>query len=106
MLFIETPIFTKCVKELLDDGIYRLLQVKLMSIPDAGDLIEGTGGLRKLRIAANGHGKRGGARVIYYHFTSNSQIAMLYIFPKNEQSDLSTEQRKALKNIIAHWGLT
>ncbi|MGE8113452.1 MULTISPECIES: type II toxin-antitoxin system RelE/ParE family toxin [Pseudomonas] len=103
MLFIETPIFTKRVKELLEDGIYRLLQVKLMSAPDAGDLIEGTGGLRKLRVAASGHGKRGGARVIYYHFTSSSQIAMLYIFPKNEQSDLSAEQRKALKNIIEHW---
>ncbi|PVZ41845.1 type II toxin-antitoxin system RelE/ParE family toxin [Pseudomonas sp. CC120222-01a] len=106
MLFIETPVFTKRVKALLEDDTYRLLQVKLMSTPDAGDLIEGTGGLRKLRVAASGHGKRGGARVIYYHFNSDSQIAMLYIFPKNEHSDLSSEQRKALKNIIEYWRRT
>ncbi|MCG8293912.1 type II toxin-antitoxin system RelE/ParE family toxin [Pseudomonas entomophila] len=103
MLFTETAIFTKRVKELLDDETYRLLQVRLLIAPDAGDLIEGTGGLRKLRIAANGHGKRGGARVIYYHFNAAAQIAMLYIYPKNEQQDLSTAQRKALKAIIEHW---
>ena len=79
MLFTEPAVFTKRVKELLDDDAYRLLQVRLMISPEAGDLIEGTGGLRKLRVAANGHGKRGGARVIYYHFISKSQIALLYI---------------------------
>ncbi|MFK0091424.1 type II toxin-antitoxin system RelE/ParE family toxin [Pseudomonas sp. NPDC090592] len=103
MLFTETALFTKRVKELLDDDAYRLLQVRLMISPEAGDLIEGTGGLRKLRVAANGHGKRGGARVIYYHFTARSQIAMLYIYRKNDQPDLSTEQRKALRSIIEHW---
>lgn len=103
MLFTETALFTKRVKELLDEDAYRLLQVRLMISPEAGDLIEGTGGLRKLRVAANGHGKRGGARVIYYHFISRSQIALLYIYRKNEQPDLSTEQRKALRSIIEHW---
>lgn len=106
MLFTETPIFTKRVKELLDDDTYRLLQIRLMASPNAGDLIEGTGGLRKVGVAAGGSGKRGGCRVIYYHFTHASQIAMLYIYPKNEQADLTTEQRKALKNIIDHWRLT
>jgi len=106
MLFIETPLFTKRVKELLDEEAYRLLQVRLMASPDAGDLIEGTGGLRKVRVAAKGHGARGGARVIYYHFTRASQVAMLYIYPKNEQTDLSTDQRKALKSIIEHWRYT
>ncbi|RCL24848.1 toxin HigB-2 [Pseudomonas sp. AFG_SD02_1510_Pfu_092] len=95
--------FTKRVKELLADDAYRVLQVRLMASPEAGDLIEGTGGLRKIRVSANGHGKRGGAGVIYYHFISRSQIAMLYIYGKNEQSDLSSEQRKALKSIIEHW---
>ncbi|QXI39503.1 type II toxin-antitoxin system RelE/ParE family toxin [Pseudomonas xantholysinigenes] len=103
MLFTETAIFTKRVQELLDDESYRLLQVRLLMCPDAGDTIEGTGGLRKIRIAAKGHGKRGGARVIYYHFVSASHIAMLYIYPKNEQPDLNAEQRKALKAVIAHW---
>ncbi|MDD2105230.1 type II toxin-antitoxin system RelE/ParE family toxin [Pseudomonas asiatica] len=103
MLFTETTLFTKRVRELLDDDTYRLLQVRLMASPEAGDLIEGTGGLRKIRVPANGHGKRGGARVIYYHFISRSQIAMLYIYGKNEQPDLSSEQRKALKSIIEYW---
>ncbi len=103
MLFIETPIFTKRVKELLDDDTYRLLQIRLMVTPEIGDLIEGTGGLRKVRVASNGHGRRGGARVIYYHFVARTQVALLLIYPKNEQSDLSTEQRKALKSIIEYW---
>lgn len=103
MLFIETPIFTKRVKELLDDDTYRLLQIRLMVTPEIGDLIEGTGGLRKVRVASHGHGRRGGARVIYYHFVATTQVALLLIYPKNEQSDLSTEQRKALKSIIEYW---
>lgn len=103
MLFTETTIFTKRVRELLDDEAYRMLQVRLMMCPDAGELVEETGGLRKIRVPANGHGKRGGARVIYYHFVARSQIAMLYIYPKNEQSDLSVTQRKTLKAVIEHW---
>ncbi|MFG0631764.1 type II toxin-antitoxin system RelE/ParE family toxin [Pseudomonas sp. xss_2] len=103
MLFIETPVFTKRVKELLDDDTYRALQLRLMDHPEAGDVIEGTGGLRKIRVAAKGQGKRGGARVIYYHFVTASRLAMLYIYPKNEQIDLSVQQRKALKAVIEHW---
>lgn len=83
MLFTETAVFTKRAKELLDDETYRLLQVRLLICPDAGYVIEGTGGLRKIRVPANGHGKRGGARVIYYHFTAKSLITLLYIFAKN-----------------------
>nr|WP_321032374.1 DUF1493 family protein [Pseudomonas putida] len=61
------------------------------SNPSAGDVIEGTGGIRKMRVAAKGQGKRGGARVIYYHFISASQIALLMIYPKNEQQDLTAD---------------
>lgn len=103
MLFTETAVFTKRAKELLDDETYRLLQVRLLISPNAGDVIEGTGGLRKIRAPANGHGKRGGARVIYYHFTARSHITLLYIFAKNEQTELSAEQRKALKSVIENW---
>lgn len=103
MLFIETHVFTRRAKELLDDDTYRTLQVCLANEPFAGDLLEGTGGMRKIRVASKGHGKRGGARVIYYHFVSASQIAMLFIYPKNEQQDLTPEQRKALKSVIEHW---
>ncbi|SDT36861.1 RelE toxin of RelE / RelB toxin-antitoxin system [Pseudomonas asplenii] len=103
MIFIETPVFTRRVKELVDDDTYTSFQKSLVLNPSAGVVIEGTGGIRKIRIAANGHGKRGGARVIYFHFVSASQIALLMIYPKNEQQDLTTDERKALKAIIEHW---
>ncbi|MHC8346527.1 type II toxin-antitoxin system RelE/ParE family toxin [Pseudomonas sp. RT6P73] len=103
MIFIETPIFTRRAKELLDDDAYTALQKVLVLNPSSGDVIEGTGGIRKMRVAAKGHGKRGGARVIYYHFVSASQIALLMIYPKNEQHDLTADERKALKAVIEHW---
>jgi hypothetical protein len=103
MIFIETPIFTRRAKELLDDDAYITLQKLLVSNPSSGDVIEGTGGIRKIRVSAKGHGKRGGARVIYYHFVSVSQIALLMIYPKNEQQDLTADERKALKAVIEQW---
>lgn len=103
MIFIETPIFTRRANELLNDDDYSALQATLVRNPSAGDVIEATGGIRKIRIAAKGHGKRGGARVIYYHFVSDSQIALLMIYPKNEQQDLTVDQRKAMKAIVEHW---
>lgn len=87
----------------MDDDAYIVMQKVLVQNPSAGDVIEGTGGIRKMRVAAKGHGKRGGARVIYYHFVSASQIALLMIYPKNEQQDLTAEERKALKAVIEHW---
>ena len=66
MVFIETSVFTRQVQELLTDEEYRQLQIVLLVHPDVGDLIQGSGGLRKMRWSAKGHGKRGGSRVIYY----------------------------------------
>lgn len=103
MIFIETPVFTKLVIDLLDDDEYKDLQALLANNPQAGALIKGTGGLRKIRVASNSHGKRGGSRVIYYHFASASQIGMLLIYPKNEMEELSNEQRAALKRVVESW---
>src|SRR5690625_893417 len=103
MIFIETPIFTKRLKDLLDDDSYTEFQRLLAERPEAGDVIEGTGGIRKVRVPAKGRGKRGGARVIYYHFVSASQIALLMIYAKNEADDLTADQRKALKRIVDSW---
>ncbi len=72
MIFIETSVFTRRVKELIDEDAYTAFQNVLVVNPAAGDVIEGTGGIRKIRVAAKSHGKRGGARVIYYHFASAS----------------------------------
>lgn len=66
MVFIETPTFTKTVTGLLTDEEYRLLQNELTLNPEAGDLIPGGGGIRKIRFAIQGKGKRGGGRLIYY----------------------------------------
>lgn len=103
MIFVETRAFTRRVAELLDDEDYARLQRYLAEHPDVGDVMEGTGGLRKVRVAMAGRGKSAGARAIYYHFVPQSHIAMLLIFAKNEQEDLSPEQRRALGKIIETW---
>ncbi|WP_448694521.1 type II toxin-antitoxin system RelE/ParE family toxin [Pseudomonas moraviensis] len=86
-----------------NDDAYATFQKQLVADPSIGDVIEGTGGVRKARVASKGHGKRGGARVIYYHFVSASQIALLMIYSKNEQQDLTHDERKALKAMIGNW---
>lgn len=103
MVFIETPIFTKALLQLLSDDDYRALQTHLADHPESGDLIRDTGGLRKIRVQAKGHGKRGGARAIYYHFVSRDQIAFLLIYPKNERNDLTAEERAKLRSIVENW---
>jgi hypothetical protein len=103
VIFIETPLFTKQITALVNDRSYGELQNELANNPKAGDLIPGTGGLRKIRMAASGRGKRGGARVIYYYFVSESRIAMLFVFPKNSRSDLTADQKRTLRKIIETW---
>ncbi|GGA39529.1 type II toxin-antitoxin system RelE/ParE family toxin [Dyella nitratireducens] len=103
MIFIETSVFTRQIQELVSDEEYAAFQVELANDPAAGDVIRGTGGLRKIRMAAKGHGKRGGARVIYYYFIGESQIAMLLAYAKNEADDLTAAQKKVLKQIIDQW---
>ncbi len=100
MVIIETPIFTRGIQAILSDEEYRLLQAQLVQKPDAGKIIPGSGGLRKLRWSASGRGKRGGARVIYYWFVSDEIILMLFAFTKNERADLTTDQLKQLKKLV------
>lgn len=100
MIFLETPIFTRQIQALVDDDQYQELQEALIAHPDAGDLIPRSGGLRKIRMGVGRRGKRDGARVIYYWMKSVSQIYMLLAYAKNEQEDLTTEQVKALKNLV------
>ncbi|MFH1113176.1 MAG: type II toxin-antitoxin system RelE/ParE family toxin [Pseudomonadota bacterium] len=100
MVFVETPIFTRHVQDLLPDDHYRDLQDELRKRPDAGSKIRGSGGLRKLRWAIKGQGRSGGVRVIYYRITARDQIFMLYIYPKSKQADLSPEQLKVLKRAV------
>jgi mRNA-degrading endonuclease RelE of RelBE toxin-antitoxin system len=100
VIFVETPTFTKRVLVLLADVSYAALQIHLAEHPDDGDLIRGSGGLRKIRWAAKGHGKRGGVRVIYYWWIGKDRISMLYVYPKNELDDLSATQLKLLRQAL------
>ncbi len=100
MVILETSIFTRRVTELLPDDEYRELQATLVNHPDAGSVIPSGGGIRKIRWSASGHGKRGGARVIYYWATKQERILMLFIYAKNEKDDLTPDQLKTLKNVV------
>ncbi len=103
MEFLETSIFTKRITELISDSDYHLLQLELSVRPDSGDVIKGSGGIRKLRWAGSGRGKRGGIRVIYYFLTQDNQVFMLYAYPKNESDDLSEQQIKQLKAVVQEY---
>jgi mRNA-degrading endonuclease RelE of RelBE toxin-antitoxin system len=81
--FIETRLFTRLVLEYLSDDEYGALQQALVEDPESGPVIPGSGGVRKLRWAAPGRGKRGGYRVIYYVKRANGVIWMLTMYPKN-----------------------
>ena len=100
MVFIETSVFTRQVLSLLGDEEYRELQRFLAEQPGAGALIKGSGGLRKVRWAAEGRGKRGGVRAIYFWAVQSEQLLMLLIYSKSERDDLTPGQLKTLRRII------
>lgn len=103
MIFIETSLFTKYRSNYLDDEVYRSLQDFLMQQPEAGDLIQGTGGLRKLRWNFGSKGKRGGVRIIYYFEINKNHIYFMTLFSKNEMVDLSAKEKKLLKQMLQEW---
>ena len=100
--FVELPAFERHRGKYLDDTAFSELQSELMRNPEAGDVIEGTGGLRKMRFMdkRRGKGKRGGLRVIFYWWSAGMQFWLFTLFDKDEMSDLTAEQRKALKAMI------
>ncbi|MEX5219509.1 MAG: hypothetical protein AB7G68_07955 [Nitrospiraceae bacterium] len=100
MRFVETPVFTAAIRRLLDDDQYRRLQIALMLRPEQGPVIPGTGGLRKVRWATAGVGKRGGVRIIYYWAPAETVFYMLYAYTKNEQGDLTAAQARALGRLV------
>ncbi len=100
MVFIETPTFTKTIIGLLTDDEYRFLQNELTQNPEAGDLIPGCGGVRKIRFAAQGKGKRGGARLIYYWQKSKDRVFMLTAYTKAKTTNLDPEQAAFFKTLV------
>lgn len=100
MLIIETTVFTKQITKLLPDHQYRELQQELIFNPNAGSIIQHSGGLRKIRWRAATKGKRGGIRVIYYWFVSENEIYMLLAYGKGEKDDLTAKELKVLRRVV------
>jgi mRNA-degrading endonuclease RelE of RelBE toxin-antitoxin system len=103
MVFIETPGFSEIRINYWDDEEYRLFQTFLTLIPAAGEVIRGTGGLRKIRWGTQGRGKRGGVRVIYYWLGGKSRFYLMTMYAKNEVADLTPAQCRSLKGILQEW---
>ncbi len=100
MVFVELTPFIAFRSEYWTDEDLRSLQTYLLVSPDAGDLIRGGSGLRKLRWSAQGRGKRGGARVIYYWHVAGQRIYLIYGYVKSEHQDLTPQQIKTLMELM------
>lgn len=100
MIIAETPTFTRQVRELLDEESYRQFQLELVENPERGNVIPGSGGLRKIRWHGSGRGKRGGTRVVYYWATEREVILLLLAYPKNERDDLTPGQLEMLRRLV------
>ncbi|TLZ44789.1 MAG: hypothetical protein E6K32_04830 [Gammaproteobacteria bacterium] len=103
MVFIETPVFTRQVQKLLSDEAYSAFQWYLAINPQAGDVVQGTGGLRKVRWSVSGSGKRSGVRVIYFHVTAQAQVRLLLIYRKGVKDELTAAEKKTLRKLNQDW---
>ncbi len=101
-VFVELPAFSRHRATYLDDAAFVRLQLEMMKAPHSGDVIQGSGGLRKLRVAdpRRGRGKRGGLRLIYFWWEAGAQFWLFTIYDKDEADDLTAEQRKALRAMV------
>ena len=97
----ETPSFSRQIDKLFSEDEKRELIDYLAENPLAGDEIPGTGGVRKVRFAASGHGKRGGARVIYYYLDETMPIYALLAYAKNAQDDMTPDEKRAVSALVA-----
>jgi len=98
--FIETKLFSRLLGEFLSDDDYARLQSALIEAPERGALVQGSGGVRKLRWAQPGRGKRGGVRVIYYAKIREGVIWMLTIYAKNEEENIPAHLLRKIKEEI------
>lgn len=103
MVFAETPLFTELVTSLWSDDELAAFQRFLIQHPDVGDVIEGSGGVRKVRWKMPGRGKRGGARVVYFWAQRRDQILLLLIYTKSKQDNLTEDQKVVVRAICGDW---
>lgn len=95
--FIEQPMFTRLLLELVDDDSYRKFQNELAANPEKGPVVKGSGGLRKARLALPGRGKSGGARILYLWFPRHETIVFYFVYTKGEMENVPAAQMKAIK---------
>src|ERR1022692_350381 len=100
MTVVETERFLKDVRPLLSDAERAELVAFIGANPEAGEVIPETGGVRKVRWALAGKGKRGGARVIYYHHSERLPVFLLAAYAKNEKANLSRAERNAMRRLV------
>lgn len=101
--FTETERFVKRAEKLLGAEMVSELQLYLCRYAEDGVIIPASNGIRKLRWAASGRGKRGGARIIYYFANAAGRIFLLDIYAKNEKEDLTADEIKDLKDAVEFW---
>ena len=96
---VEAPEFLSATRKLMSDDERALLVDYLAHNPTAGDLVQGTGGIRKVRWALDGRGKRGGARVIYFYHDADMPLFALTAYAKNERADLSQQDKNDFRRL-------
>ena len=101
MVFVELPVFVRSASALFSDEALREMQALLLENPLAGYVPIGGRGLRKLRVTLPGRGKRGGARVIYYHWVGRERCYLVYAYAKNAMADLSSDQLRRLADAMS-----
>jgi len=99
--FVFLPSFERSVAGVLSEGDIRELECTLLENPREGPVMRGTGGVRKVRAAAEGRGKSGSARVVYLYVEAREKIYFLLCFPKNEQANLTPEQARRIRLLVA-----
>ncbi len=98
--FIEQPVFTRALLQLVSDDDYRQFQVEMAAAPDKWPIIKSSGGLRKARLALPGRGKSGSARVLYLWFPKQAAIVFYLIYTKGDMENVPASQMKAIKHEV------
>lgn len=101
LTFLELPAFTRAILEVGNDETLRALQNELIQQPEKGDVIQGGAGLRKVRVALPGRGKRGGARAIYLLLPDIKTVVFVTLYTKAEKTDLTPEEKKTVTRLVA-----
>lgn len=101
-IFVETSSFQRYIEDLDDRSVFIEIQSILLENPSSGDIIPGTGGVRKLRVrdSSRGKGKRGGFRVLYLDLPEKRKTYLLWIYGKNESEDISPDEKKAIRDLV------